>query len=82
MGVTVVVIGAHGGLLDRAVHALDLAVGPGMVGFGQTVINVVTGAGDFKGVGAKMLAPLPGQLDVGGGGTDVAGRGEVGCRCR
>ena len=78
MRVTVVVISAHGGLLDRAVHALDLAVGPGVAGFGQAVISVVTGAGDFRGVGAKVFPALPGQLDVGGGRPDVAGRGEVG----
>ncbi len=30
-----VMIGAHSGFLDRAVHAFDLAISPGMVGLGQ-----------------------------------------------
>ncbi len=73
----VVVISTYRRLLDRAVHALDLAVGLGVVGLGQAVIDVVTGAGDFKGVGAKMLSTLLSQLDVGGGRTEVARGGEV-----
>lgn len=37
----VVVEALHGGFLDRAVHALDLSIGPGMVGFGQSVLSPV-----------------------------------------
>jgi len=35
----VMVIAFHGRLFQRSVHSLDLAVGPGMVDFGQTVLN-------------------------------------------
>jgi len=34
-----VVIPADGGLLERAVHALDLTVGPRMVGLGEPVLG-------------------------------------------
>ena len=39
MGVGEVVIVADGGVFDGAIHAFDLAVGPGMVGLGQAVID-------------------------------------------
>ena len=37
----VVVVAFYSGLLDRAVHPCDLSVGPGMIGFGQSVLNAV-----------------------------------------
>lgn len=37
----VVVVNLHGGVLDRAVHPLGLAVGPRMIGFGQAVLDTV-----------------------------------------
>ena len=37
----VVVIALHGGLFDGAVHALDLTVGSGVVGFGHAMLNTV-----------------------------------------
>jgi hypothetical protein len=78
-GMAIVVISTHGGLLDRAVHAFDLAVGPGMVGLGQAVINVVAGTGGFEGMSTEDLALLPGPLDVGRSGADVTrGGGEGG----
>jgi hypothetical protein len=46
------------GLLDRAVHALDLAVGPRMLGFGQAMIDVGAGAGVFEGMGPEQLLAL------------------------
>lgn len=42
--VAVVVIAFDGGFLDSAVHALDLAVGPRVVGLGEPVPDVVLGA--------------------------------------
>lgn len=36
-----VVIAFNGGLLERAVHTLDLAVSPGMVGLGEAVLNAL-----------------------------------------
>src|SRR3546814_4071761 len=42
--VAVVVVAANGGLFDRAVHAFDLAVGPGVVRLGEPVVDVRFGA--------------------------------------
>ena len=39
--VAVVVKAFHRGVLDGAVHALDLAIGPWMVRFGQPVLDPV-----------------------------------------
>ncbi len=37
--VGVVEVALHGGLFDGSVHALDLPVGPGMIGFGESVFD-------------------------------------------
>jgi len=34
-----VVIPFHGGLFERTVHPFHLTIGPGMVGFGQPMVN-------------------------------------------
>ncbi len=73
-----VVVGANGGLFDRAVHAFDLAVGPGMVGFGEAVVDVETCAGEFESVGSEEFTALESEFDVGGGGAGVAWSSEVG----
>ena len=39
--VVLVVVALDGGFFDGAVHALDLPVGPGMIGFGEPVIDAV-----------------------------------------
>jgi hypothetical protein len=39
--VAVVVEALHGGFLDRAVHSLDLAVGPRMVRLGEPVLDAI-----------------------------------------
>jgi hypothetical protein len=36
-----VVIRFHGGVSRRVVHAFDLAIGPGMVGFGESMVDAV-----------------------------------------
>ena len=59
-----VMISANGGFLDGAVHPLDLSVGPRMIGFGQSVVDVVAGTGVFKGMSPKDLASGYGLLDV------------------
>lgn len=41
--VAVVVVALDRRVLDRAVHPLDLAIGPGMVHLGQPVLDVVLG---------------------------------------
>jgi hypothetical protein len=44
-----------GRVLDGAVHALDLPIGPGMFGLSQAVIDIVTGAGHFKSMGPEWF---------------------------
>ena len=42
-------------VLDRAVHAFDLAVGPRMIEFREAMVDAVLGAGQVKRVGTKAL---------------------------
>lgn len=52
--IVAVVVGAlDGRVLDRAVHPLDLAIGPRMAGLGQAVLDVEMGTGAFEGVAAE-----------------------------
>jgi hypothetical protein len=51
--VAVVMQALDGGLVDRAVHPFDLAIGPWMVGFGQPVLDPV-------GLADHVEARLPG----------------------
>ena len=55
-----------GCVLDGSVHAFDLPVGPGMLGLGQAMIDIVLGAGVFEGVRPDGLPGVEGGLDVGG----------------
>src|SRR5215204_767551 len=48
-----VVEGLHGGVLDGPVHALGLAVGPGMVGFGEPVLDAVLPADAIEHMAAQ-----------------------------
>jgi hypothetical protein len=41
-------VALHGGHFDRAVHAFDLAVGPGVAGLGEAVLDAVLGADASK----------------------------------
>ena len=61
--VAFVVEAPNGGVLDGAVHSLDLSVGPWMLGLGRTVLDVVPGAGEFEGVGPEKFAVCDGFLD-------------------
>jgi hypothetical protein len=45
-----------GGFFEGSIHALDLAVGPWVLGFGQAVVDVGLGAGELEGVGAEALS--------------------------
>ena len=67
-----------GRVLDGSVHAFDLPVGPGMLGHGQAMIDIVVGAGVFEGVRPDGLSGVEGSLNVGGCRARVAWRGEVG----
>lgn len=40
---------------DRPVHALDLSIGPGMLGFGEAVIDSVAGTGHDERMGPEWL---------------------------
>ena len=62
--VVVVVIAMNGGLFDCAVHAFDLAIGPGMLDLGQPMINVVSGASTFECVTPEQLSFRSHLLDV------------------
>jgi hypothetical protein len=68
----------NGGLLDCAVHALDLAVGPRVLGLGQPVINVGQGAGVLEGVRAERLLAFEHVPDLGRAPGFAARIGEVG----
>jgi hypothetical protein len=50
--VALVVVALDGRVLERAVHPLDLAVGPGVVGLGQPVLDAVLLARVVEGVDA------------------------------
>lgn len=77
LSMVLVVIGAHGGVLEGAIHTFDLAVGPRMVRFGEAVIDMMVSAGVFEGMSAEDLAALKGKADVVGGRSGIAWRGEV-----
>ena len=62
--VTVVVIAMNGRLFDRAVHALNLAIGPRMPWLGEPVINVMNGTGVFEGMAPEEFAFSDHLLDV------------------
>ena len=63
--VGLVVVAFDGCVLDGSVHAFDLAIGPGMLGLGQAMIDTVLGAGVFEGVRPDGLSGVQGGLDVG-----------------
>ena len=68
----VVVVALNGSFLDGAVHALHLTVGPGMIGFGQAMVDAVQKTYPVKkGDHGSELSALCGSL---------AGR-RTGCRC-
>ncbi len=66
-----------GGFFEGSVHALDLAVGPGMLGLGESVVDIGLGAGELEGMSAEEFSLFERELDLGGCETAIAGRGEV-----
>ncbi len=61
----VVVIAFDGGVLDGAVHSLDLSVGPGMVRLGEPVLDAVLAADLVEAVnapGKQQLGIVPGNF--------------------
>lgn len=45
-----------GRVFDGAIHAFDLTIGPGMLGFGQAMIDVSKRAGIFEDMRPETLA--------------------------
>lgn len=73
-----VVIFFHGGFFERAVHAFHLAIGPGMVGFGQPMVDARLLADAVKDVEECVLIALPvRELNavIGQHGVDLVGHG-------
>ena len=74
----VIVIAFDRRVLDRSVHPLDLAVGPGMIDFGQPVFDFVIIADTVENVSEGVFLPgLIGELDavVGQNRVDPVGNG-------
>jgi hypothetical protein len=65
-------------VFEGSVHAFDLAIGPGMLGLGQPVVDAGLGAGELEGMSQEHLAMLHGQLDFGRCRAGVSRRSEVG----
>ena len=63
--VRLVVEPANGGVLEGAVHAFDLAVGPRMVEFREAMIEAGLGTDQVKRMGAKELVRGQHLLDLG-----------------
>ena len=55
--VAVVVVAFDGGILDGAVHAFDLAVGPGVVGLGKPVLDAMLATDLVEAVDAVARGP-------------------------
>lgn len=70
LGMAVVMISSYGGIFDDAVHAFNLAIGSGVVGFSQAVFDAVMPADAVEGMaaqtGGNALAIFGkiGELDV------------------
>ena len=74
MGVIVILF--HGGVFERAVHAFDLAIRPGMIGFGQPMVDAMPLTDAIKDMLKGILIALPvGELDaiIGQYGVDLVG---------
>lgn len=73
----VVVVTLDGGVLDCAVHPLDLAIRPGMLGFRGAMLDAELRACVFEDMRPDGLSLSQGLDDQGRGRTAGAWRGEV-----
>lgn len=64
-------------ILDRSVHALDPAGGPGMLGLGEEMVDVGLGVGVFEGMGSEELLTCDQPLDLGSRPPRAMGISEV-----
>jgi hypothetical protein len=63
MGLVVILF--HGGIFARTVHTFHLAIGPGMVGFGQPMVNTMLMTDAIKDMVQGLAIALPiGELDA------------------
>src|SRR6478609_3903282 len=62
--VGLVVEALHGGILDRAVHPLDLTIGPWMPRLRQPMFDVEVSASQFKGMAPEHYSLRPHRVDV------------------
>jgi AraC-like DNA-binding protein len=67
----------YGGIFDGPVHAFDLAVGPWVPGFGQTMIDIVEGAGILECMCPERFFACDELFDFGGAPGFAARIGEV-----
>jgi hypothetical protein len=74
------IVAFDGRILDGAVHSLDLAVRPGMLGLGQPMIDIIEGAGVFEGMREERLAVSGHLPDFCRGPGIASGIGESGFR--
>jgi hypothetical protein len=75
---SLIVILFHGGLFERAVHPFDLAIGPGMVGCGQPMVNPMLMTDAIKDMMKGLDIALPiGKLNtvIGEHRVDLVGYG-------
>ena len=56
---SIVVVAIDGGFLERSIHALDLAVRPGMIGFGEAMLDAMLGADAVKHQSESITIALP-----------------------
>ena len=75
--VALVVEPLDGGILDGAVHALDLTIGPRVSRLGEPVLDIELGAGELEGVAEEWLLAGQHLLDVLGRPAIAGGLGEV-----
>ena len=81
--VAIVMLALDGGVLDGAVHAFDLTIGPWVVGLGKPMLDAVLVADLIEAVDAIACGPaiaiagLVGELDaiVGHDGVEPVGHG-------
>ena len=52
------------GFLDGPVHSFDLSVGPGVLWFGQPMVDIVSSAGEFESVSTEERASCDGLFDL------------------
>jgi hypothetical protein len=73
-----IVVFLHGSVFERAVHAFHLAIGPGMVGFGEAVPDAILLTDAVKNMGEGLLIAFAvGELDtvIGEHRVDLVGYG-------